>query len=109
MNEKKVYDLATVLTMTSGIALIDLDKLHEELSSIFGLQLAVNDIYHALMLVKPYILNEFPQLAGVGEQFEDCTQEQITEMLKPLSVVLGSEFEIETIFSPMYKKQVLTK
>lgn len=103
---KKEFDLGTVLTVTTGIFLCEMDNLYEILNFMTGDSLMTHQLPRASDDCKPSLLEQFPELSNiVVPELEN--KEECLEYLNLIAGDFGNKFKVEPLKEPTHHDPIL--
>lgn len=102
----KTFDLGTVLTVTTGRLLTDIDNLYDILGFMTGESLFTHQLPRASVACKGPLLEKFPELAEItvpekSDTFD--TAKKIMAWLDTQKAIYGNAFEVEPLESFEHK------
>ena len=102
--QTRTFDLGTVLTITTDRVLTDdFSNVYKILSFLTQEDLWTTQIPRAADAAKSYILQKYPQLAGVGEKEKITTKEELAKFLAEKAEIFGNEFTFEPMTKLLYE------
>lgn len=97
-NGSKTFDLATVLTITSGRYFTDIKNVFEILSFVCNNQITdYNEMPYYHPVVQSYLLKKYPQLRNVGLDIKTDTWDDVHNFINSQIKIYGDKFEIEPL------------
>lgn len=97
-NSSKTFDLATVLTITSGRYFTDIENVFEILSFVCNNQItSYNEMPYYHPVVQSYLLKKYPQLRNVGIDVMTDTWDDVHNFINSKIKIYGDKFEIEPL------------
>src|SRR5947209_5294054 len=96
----KTFELATVLTVTTGRLLTDMGKLYDILNFMTGDDLMTHQLPRASNVCAPELLRQFPKLTSVEvpEHFDATDlKKSVDDWLAKLKPTYGNEFTVQPV------------
>ena len=98
----KVFNLGTVLTITSGIVLCPVDEIYEILNYMTGDNLMTHSLPRAMDICQEPLLEQFSELRGIKVP-EMTGQEECSKWLDSISDKYGRVFVVSPLKEGVYK------
>lgn len=95
MNKSNNFSLGEVLSVSTGKLLCEMGRLYDILNHMTGDNLYTHQLPRAMRECSPYIVRQYPQLAGVNT--DDVTPDNWQAWLSKHVRALGDSFDISPI------------
>lgn len=98
-NDERYFDLGTILSITCGYLLTDMDSIYDILSYITNTDTNVYNILYSLRVAEFCILQRYPQLKTIGENIQLSSDTDITSFVNSQKQIFGESLKVSPISS----------
>lgn len=94
---EKVFDLGTVLTITSGRLFTDMYNVYYILNHLSNDRIYTHQIPQVMEIARLYVLERYPQLDGVGNDIVISSEQDIKAFIDEQKGVYGDSFALSSM------------
>jgi len=96
-NDERYFDLGTILSITCGYLLTDMNSIYDIVSYITNTDVNVYNILYSLRVAEFCILQRYPQLRNVGENIQLSSSTDITHFVNSQKQIFGESLKVSPI------------
>lgn len=100
---EKVFDLGTVLTVTSGKVFTEIDNVYDILNHLSNDSIYTHQISRLMQVAQPWVLAKYPQLEGVGSDVIINNEQEAKMFVEKQKELFGNEFGLSPIPKELYQ------